>query len=246
MTTNNQPGKGNCFILSCEHGGGNIPMKYRLFFEEALNTLEIHRIFDYGALSLYHQLKNEFTGFSHHSTDSRLLVDLNRTLEAPSLFSEFEDGFSQEQKLEILNEYYHPYRNRFIQYLNPIFERGSFVVHVSVHSFTPILDGVERNADIGILFDPAFQQERRLAQMWKWLIHKEMPQLKVRFNYPYLGKTDGHVVYYRRRYPNQYAGLELELNYRCVDDPVVLDVLAHTYRELCTRWLKLTGCHLVK
>ncbi len=236
----------NCFILSCEHGGGTIPAAYNPIFEDALSTLEIHRIFDYGALELFHRLKNEFTGFSHYATVSRLLVDLNRSLEATSLFSEFEDDFTAAQKQTILDEYYHPFRNRFIQYLEPVFNGGDFVVHVSVHSFTPILNGVERDADIGILFDPSFAQEKRLATMWKRLIAKRLPYLKIRFNYPYLGKTDGHVVYYRRRYPRQYAGLELELNYRCVDDPEILAGLSDSYRELCIRWLKLTGSELVK
>ena len=236
----------NHFILSCEHGGNEVPEPYRSCFEAAQPALESHRGYDYGALRLFHLFENGYTGFSHFATITRLLVDLNRTLEASSLFSEFVQGLSPEQKQGILDTYYHPYRNRFINHLEPIFAKGQFVVHVSVHSFTPILDGVERNADIGILFDPAFVQERRLAQMWKRLIHKKLPHLKVRFNYPYLGKTDGHVVYYRRRFPNQYAGLELELNYRCADAPKVLELLADSYRELCARWLKLTADDVVQ
>ena len=34
------------------------------------------------------------------------------------------------------------------------------VLHVAVHSFTPVLHGERRNADVGLLYDPARPRER--------------------------------------------------------------------------------------
>jgi predicted N-formylglutamate amidohydrolase len=36
------------------------------------------------------------------------------------------------------------------------------VLHLSIHSFTPIWSGVERKVDIGILFDPDNKSEAEL------------------------------------------------------------------------------------
>ncbi len=44
--------------------------------------------------------------------------------------------------------------------------------------------------------------------------------LKIRRNYPYLGKADGFTTYLRRRFlPCDYAGIELEVNQRRLDPP---------------------------
>ena len=43
------------------------------------------------------------------------------------------------------------------------------------------------------------------------------PELKVRRNYPYAGKSDGFTAYLRRRFPaDAYVGIELEINQKHV------------------------------
>jgi hypothetical protein len=47
------------------------------------------------------------------------------------------------------------------------------------------------------------------------------PEMRVRRNYPYLGKTDGLTTYLRRQFPaEQYLGIELEVNQRCLEPAV--------------------------
>jgi len=87
------------------------------------------------------------------------------------------------------------------------------VIHLSSHSFTPDLDGKVRNADIGLLYDPARPGEADLCERWKAALSACAPGLRVRRNYPYAGKGDGLTAWFRRRLsPAAYMGIELEIN----------------------------------
>lgn len=87
------------------------------------------------------------------------------------------------------------------------------MIHVASHSFTPVLDGAVRNADIGLLYDPARSGEVELCRRWQAQLRALAPNLKVRRNYPYAGKSDGFTAYLRRRFPAEvYIGIELEIN----------------------------------
>ena len=44
------------------------------------------------------------------------------------------------------------------------------------------------------------------------------PELKIRFNYPYLGKADGFTTYLRKIFPENYIGIELEVNQKFVNN----------------------------
>jgi predicted N-formylglutamate amidohydrolase len=87
------------------------------------------------------------------------------------------------------------------------------VLHLAVHSFTPVWAGQERNADIGLLYDPRRIQERRLCQRWQRLLGEVDSTLRVRRNYPYLGRADGLTTALRQEFaPTSYLGIELEVN----------------------------------
>jgi predicted N-formylglutamate amidohydrolase len=91
--------------------------------------------------------------------------------------------------------------------------RGDRVVHVAVHSFTPSLRGVRRNADLGLLYDPARSGELALARRWRAALREVAPELCVRMNYPYRGTSDGIQTELRRRFgARDYVGIEIEVN----------------------------------
>jgi predicted N-formylglutamate amidohydrolase len=74
-----------------------------------------------------------------------------------------------------------------------------------------------RNADIGLLYDPARRGEAELCRRWQARLRASAPELKVRRNYPYAGKSDGFTTYLRRRFPAKvYVGIELEINQKHV------------------------------
>ncbi|MGM1054323.1 MAG: N-formylglutamate amidohydrolase [Bacteroidota bacterium] len=199
------------FLLTCEHGGNEIPEDYKKYFINAGNILNSHRGYDPGALDMFYFLK-DLADYSYYKTTSRLLIELNRSLHHSKLFSEFTKNLSLEEKNSIVDQFYLPYRNSVEGLISEILEKGEKVIHVSVHSFSPEIDGIVRNADIGLLFDPSKAEEKNYCKILKkQLLHSE-PKLEVRFNYPYLGKADGLTTFLRKKFPHNYSGIELEIN----------------------------------
>jgi predicted N-formylglutamate amidohydrolase len=198
-------------IISCEHGGNKIPVAYQKLFTGASKMLASHRGYDIGALRLAKALA-PLADYSQFCTVSRLLIELNRSTHHPKLFSEFTRDLAQETKQELLKKYYQPYRDTLVQQISQYSKAKQRVIHISVHSFTPILNGEVRNTDIGLLYDPSRQTEREFASAWRkhFLACSE---LKVRNNYPYQGKSDGLTTYLRKQFStSEYIGIELETN----------------------------------
>jgi len=209
------------YLLSCEHGGNQIPPQYAPFFHGAQEILKTHRGYDLGALELFSSFKNDQITYSQHATVSRLLVDLNRSLHRRSLLSEFTKPLPPVVRKEILDGYYHPFRLQFAREVEALWSQQEKVVHVSVHSFTPVLSGEVRHTDFGILYHPGRPLEAAFAKIWKDEIKKQIPGFRTRFNYPYLGKTDGHVAYFRKLEVDKYVGLEFEMNQKYAEDEFI-------------------------
>ena len=163
------------------------------------------------------ELAAAFDGALVTSTVSRLLVDLNRSIGHPKLFSETTRHLPPPVREEILAQYYRPYREQVERLVAQAVADGQRVIHISSHSFTPELNGKVRNADVGLLYDPARHGEVELCARWRATLTERAPSLRVRRNYPYAGKGDGLTAYLRRRFaPNTYIGIELEVNQQIV------------------------------
>jgi predicted N-formylglutamate amidohydrolase len=91
------------------------------------------------------------------------------------------------------------------------------VLHLAVHSFTPVWRGAKRNFEIGILYDTRRPRECSLAVSWQRRLRAELPHAGIRRNAPYRGNADGLTTALRREFPaGRYLGLELELNQRAI------------------------------
>lgn len=201
------------FLITCEHGGNSIPAPYQALFEGMEELLESHRGHDPGALVMAHDLTQAFDATLVFATVSRLIIDLNRTQNNPHAFSTMTRSLSAQQRAEIVAVHYRPYRQRVEDFVSAQVAAGQRVIHISSHSYTPNLDGTIRTADVGLLYDPARAPEVALCARWKTDLEALAPALRVRRNYPYLGKGDGMTSYLRHRYPtSQYVGVELEIN----------------------------------
>ncbi len=147
------------------------------------------------------------------STISRLVVDLNRSIGHPRLFSAATRSLPAKLRKTIVELHYRPYRDQVELLVGQSVARGQRVIHISSHSFTPELDGKVRTADVGLLYHPARSGEIGLCARWKASLAALAPELRVRRNYPYAGKGDGVTSHLRRRYPpGAYVGIELEIN----------------------------------
>jgi predicted N-formylglutamate amidohydrolase len=203
----------DAFLISCEHGGNRIPAPYRSLFREHRALLATHRGYDPGALVMAKALAKAFRAPLATSTISRLLVDLNRSIGHPRLFSAATRGTDALLRAKIVEQYYLPYRTQVEQIVAQSVARGRRVIHISSHSFTPELDGKARHADVGLLYDPGRRGEVALCARWKASLAERAPEVRVRRNYPYAGKGDGLTLHLRRRFsPGAYVGIELEVN----------------------------------
>jgi predicted N-formylglutamate amidohydrolase len=170
-----------------------------------------HRGYDPGALPMARALARRLGADLLEMSTTRLLVEPNRSLGHPKLFSEWSRVLDAPQREAAIERHYLPHRRRVIDAVAEVAPRS--VCHIAVHSFTPTLDGQRRNADIGLLYDPARKRERRLCRRWRELLGAIDPTLRVRLNYPYRGTNDGLTTALRRRFPaSRYLGIELEIN----------------------------------
>jgi len=147
------------------------------------------------------------------STISRLLIDLNRSIGHPQLYSAATRGAPATVREQIVAQYYRPFRERAEHLVGQSVSRGRRVIHISSHSFTPELDGKVRNADVGLLYHPGRHAEAEICARWKASLAAIAPEFRVRRNYPYAGKGDGLTSHLRLRFPRSaYVGIELEVN----------------------------------
>lgn len=201
------------FILTCEHGGNEIPEEYEYVFNKNSEVLQTHRAYDIGALELFTRLKSVKSHAAFYSTTSRLLVELNRSSKHKFLFSDYTRPLQKIVRKHILNKYYTPYRTSAYTKIYNWIEKGFLVIHISVHTFTPVLDGEVRNVDIGLLFDPRRKQEKKFCSGWKKEMQVISKDFKVKYNRPYLGKSDGFTTFLRKEINgSNYIGIELEVN----------------------------------
>lgn len=195
-----------------------VPARYRYAFssKEDRQQLETHRGWDPGALILAKHLSARFTAPLIAETTSRLLIDMNRSDGHRHLFSRASRGLTSDDRAELLSTH-RAYHARTRSQVEALTGQGSAVLHVSIHSFTPIWNGTQRTTDIGLLYDPGRSLERNVALRWKEALHARTQErrLCVSRNAPYRGTSDGLTKCLRRHFADaDYAGLELEVNQR--------------------------------
>jgi predicted N-formylglutamate amidohydrolase len=204
-------------VITCEHGGNLIPVPYAALFHDQQALLETHRGYDPGALVMAEALAEAFEAPLLASTESRLLVDLNRSVSNPSIHAEVVRRLPGTTRQAILTQHYQPYRASAEALVRQAIAEHGAVIHLSSHSFTPVLDGVLRRADVGLLYDPQRPGEVDLCARWKASLKACAPALVVRRNYPYAGKGDGLTRWFRQHLqPDVYVGIELEINQKYV------------------------------
>ena len=177
------------FVLLCEHASNHLPRQYRsLGLPPA--ELQRHIAWDIGAAAVTRKLSHLLDAPAFLGTYSRLLIDLNRPLDAPDSIpsvSESTDipgnlGLDAAEAGRRAELVFAPYHRHVAAHLDQRLSERHPTRLISIHSFTPIFFGAQRPWHAGVLFDQAtiFGAELldRLAE----------PGLVVGANVPY--KTD--------------------------------------------------------
>lgn len=216
-------------IVTCEHAGNEVPDRYKSLFEGDAEVLETHRGWDPGAWKLAEYLSVNLMAPLYGCHTTRLLIEANRSPDSSELFSQFSDTLPKPDKENLIETLYQPYRNQIQQATE---ESLKPVLHLSIHSFTPVWNNVTRAVDIGILFDPELTSEKMYADLLMGELIKNFPSLSICFNEPYKGTDDGITTWLRNYYTNdKYTGIELEVNQKFASDlSVIQEKLAKSIR----------------
>lgn len=234
-------------VLSCEHAGNRLPPTFPRP-DDLLDALSTHRGWDLGALKLARRIARRLGAPLRFTTLSRLVVDTNRSENGPDVFSPWSAVLPPPERRRLIARHHRPHRARVRRMVEEASEGGRIpVVHVGVHTFTPVLDGIVRGVEVGILLDPARPRERAVAERWMKSLLERAPRLRVALNDPYDGRSDGLTTTLRSRFAQggvfDYAGLELEVNQGLLEGsgrrgpalaPELADALADALGEAVT------------
>lgn len=159
VTILNPQGRSKVLLVG-DHVSAVIPRALdRLGLEE--RVLEQHVAYDIGTRKLITHLARHLDAPAVLAGYSRLVVDLNRSLEDPTVFPEQSDGItipgnramSADHRAQRVHSFYTPYRAAIDGMLRRFHERGIVPAFISIHSFTPEMAGFRRPWDVGLLWD---------------------------------------------------------------------------------------------
>jgi len=120
-----------------------------------------HVVHDIGAGALVEMLANTLGVTAVLCQYSRLIVDCNRELVDHNAFLKFNDGVDipanhnlrSDEKEKRASEIYWPYHNAIEGQIGRLKDQGINPVFISVHSFSPVINGEARKWEIGVLWD---------------------------------------------------------------------------------------------
>jgi predicted N-formylglutamate amidohydrolase len=210
-------------VLTCEHAARAVPVEYDdLGLDD--EQLSEHIGWDIGAGALTETLAQRLDAPAVQSGVSRLVIDCNRDLADHDLIirdshgvrvpgNQGVDAVERERRIR---EFYEPYHDAIDRVLTP--RPGTFLL--SIHSFTPTLNGRERRFDAGVLFDNFAAEAERFGEALG------TQGLRVRYNQPYSG-LDG-LIFSARTHGIRHAlrYLELEVNNRLLRTRAQIDAIA--------------------
>jgi len=183
-------------VLLCEHASSAIPKE---FDQLGLATSELtrHIALDIGAASLSRLLSAQFDAPLFLAGYSRLLIDCNRPIGAPTSIPEISEttvipgnlGLGPAARAERAERFYWPFQRAVAAHLDARQRSGRPTIVIGVHSFTPVFKGVARPWHAGILF-------RKSARLGESLVNALAgPGLLVAANRPYqIGDLTDHTV----------------------------------------------------
>ena len=177
-------------IIICDHASRRVPTEFdNLGMDETV--LRRHIAWDIGAADVARRLAFLLDAQAVLGGTSRLVIDCNRTLDDPSSIPETSDGIvvpgnqdlDAAERQRRVDAYFRPYHDEIKRRFDAFMTRRVAPTLVSLHSFTPIMDDVERPWHVGLLWDsepglaaPLIEELRR------------NPTLIVGDNEPYSGR----------------------------------------------------------
>jgi len=184
-------------VFLCDHASNAVPARYG---DLGLGAEQFarHIAWDIGAGALTRALAAAFGAPAFLGRWSRLLVDLNRGAEDPTIVMRLSDGAiipgnagaDAAEIAERIARYHRPYHRAIAAAIDASLGAGTAPTLVSMHSFTPAWKGDPRPWHVGILWD----RDPRLAVPLLEAFRAE-PGLVVGDNEPYHGALEDDTMW---------------------------------------------------
>lgn len=164
--TIHRPQGASPFMLLADHAGQQLPRSLgTLGLPQA--QLDRHIGWDIGIAGTTRALAQRLDAWAIEQTYSRLLIDCNRPLASPTLIPETSDGtvvpgnaaLTAAQRQQRINAIHAPYHARINAELDARRDAARPTLLVMMHSFTPVMNGVQRPWHAGVLY----HQDTRFA-----------------------------------------------------------------------------------
>jgi len=209
----------NTVVITAEHASNGLPEGYSWTEDDRTYFADDHWGYDPGSLDMAMYLAKELKCLLVYSLYSRLLVDVNRSTSADTLFRTSGDNrivdlnrdltYEEEQKRII------KYHNSYYNALREISMKIDPLYIFSVHSFTPLYEGTPRTLEAGILVSYSDDLATRVFDGIK------KKNYKIAINEPYDGKQGLNALdtLLYARYPVRRQGIEFEFRNDLLLDP---------------------------
>lgn len=209
------------FVVTCEHASNDVPEGVVL--EVSDEVLASHVAWDPGAADIAQRVARALGEVPHLGAATRLYVDLNRSEHGPSVIPAVAFGtvIPGNAAVSVVDRarrlaMHARYRNAVREAVAAALAQHGRCVHLSIHSFTPVMDGHVRDFDCGVLYDPDSPADRVVADALVTAL--TAGGLATRRNEPYGGTGDGFTTTLRDTFGRErYAGVEVETSHRVTD-----------------------------
>ncbi len=154
-------GEPSCpLILLCDHASNQLPPEYGNLGLPP-EQFERHIAYDIGAAAVTLGVAARLGGTAVLSRFSRLLIDLNRGMDDPTLIMRLSDGavvpgnarVDEAERQRRIARFHQPYHQAIAAQIARVKDLGLVPFIVSIHSFTPVWRGIPRPWHVGILWD---------------------------------------------------------------------------------------------
>lgn len=216
-------------LLLCDHASNALPPGFgSLGLDPAL--FATHIAYDIGAAAATRALAGAYGAPAFLGRWSRLLIDLNRGSDDPTLVMKLSDGSiipgnrhaDAAEVAKRLARYHAPYHAAIAAALDRI---GPQAVVISLHSFTPSWKGAPRKWDVGILYD----RDMRLAQ--PLMARLSQAGFAVGDNEPYSGALQGDTLH-RHGTLRGLPHVLIEMRQDLIADPASAQAFALTLKPI--------------
>jgi len=183
-------------LFVCDHASRMLPAQYAgLGLNPA--AFSTHIACDIGAAEASRALAAHFEAPAVLARWSRLLIDLNRGEDDPTLVMKLSDGSivpgnrgaDGAETVSRIAQFHAPYHRRIAGEIAALSDRGTVPVLISMHSFTPAWKGRARPWEVGVLWD----RDGRLAQ--PLMMRLAEAGFVVGDNEPYSGELENDCLY---------------------------------------------------